>query len=391
MNQQAAARTIDERATLGFLMVGNIVIGAGVLAPSAMMNGLTAGLGVSEVEIGALIGWGAVVLCIGAPVLAFLTTRIDRRTLLTGCLLVYAVGHFVSALSTDYGALLAARLMMIAAAAVYTPQAASTVALIVSEDRRAGAVALVFMGWAIAGASVAPLLAIVAESVGWKAGFAGIGTAALLVAVGVAALTPGRLLPAAMSLRNWGAVLVRPAIIILLLTTMIQIAGQFTLFSYLAADVRRASGASPVGVSLALAAYGASGLAGSIFAARYVSRIGAAQMQIASLVLMALGLGLWAFTSPVYGLAVATCVIWGLGFGPGVAMQQARLMAVAPALASASVALNSSFLYFGQALGSTAGGVLISHDMDFWLGPVGATFMVVAIGLSVMAWRRFGV
>ena len=46
--------------------------------------------------------------------------------------------------------------------------------------------------------------------------------------------------------------------------------------------------------------------------------------------------------------------VWGLGFGAAGSMQQARLIAVGPALASASVALNTSSIYMGQALGFSA-------------------------------------
>ena len=95
----AAPGAPSERATLWFLMLGNVVIGAGVLAPAAMINGLTSGLDVSAVAVGAMIGWGALVLGAGAPTLALATGRAPRRTLLAACLVVYLVGHAASALA----------------------------------------------------------------------------------------------------------------------------------------------------------------------------------------------------------------------------------------------------------------------------------------------------
>ena len=139
--------------TLSLLMIGNIVIGAGVLAPAAMINSMSVDLGVSVTAIGALIGWGALVLGVGAPLFGFASNRMGRRMLLALSLLVYAVGHALSALVTDYSTLLIVRLIMIGAAAVYTPQAAGTVALMISEGRRAGAVAYVFLGWSVAAAT----------------------------------------------------------------------------------------------------------------------------------------------------------------------------------------------------------------------------------------------
>ena len=49
----------------------------------------------------------------------------------------------------------------------------------------------------------------------------------------------------------------------------------------------------------------------------------------------------------------------GLGFAALNSMQQARLVAAGPHLASATVALNTSLLYVGQAIGSGIGGVMI--------------------------------
>ena len=64
------------------LMLGNFVTGTAVLAPAGMLPELAAAFSVSIPEIGLLITFGAVVLCIGSPLTAWLTSRIERRTLL---------------------------------------------------------------------------------------------------------------------------------------------------------------------------------------------------------------------------------------------------------------------------------------------------------------------
>jgi predicted MFS family arabinose efflux permease len=71
-------------------------------------------------------------------------------------------------------------------------------------------------------------------------------------------------------------------------------------------------------------------------------------------------------------------------------MQQARLISVAPALASASVALNTSVLYLGQAAGTAIGADLITRNTPNFIGPAGVTFLLAAIGASWWAKRRFG-
>ena len=66
------------------LMLGNIVTGCSVMAPAGMLRELSDGLDVSITTAGLLITFGAVVLCIGSPVTAWLTSRIDRRSLAHG-------------------------------------------------------------------------------------------------------------------------------------------------------------------------------------------------------------------------------------------------------------------------------------------------------------------
>ena len=60
----------------------------------------------------------------------------------------------------------------------------------------------------------------------------------------------------------------------------------------------------------------------------------------------------WALSAGVYPLMACSVAIWGLGFASTNSMQQVRLVGTAPSLASASVSLNTSVLYIGQAVGS---------------------------------------
>ena len=82
----------------------------------------------------------------------------------------------------------------------------------------------------------------------------------------------------------------------------------------------------------------------------------------------------------------ASVAIWGLGFASTNSMQQVRLVIAAPALASASVSLNTSVLYVGQAVGSAIGGVLYAHDQLYAAGYVAMAFVALAL-LTVLSTR----
>src|SRR6201989_3265116 len=118
------------------LMLGNVVTGCSVLAPAGMLGELSSGLDISIRDAGLLITFGAIMLCIGSPVTAWLTSRIERRTLLAATLAVLALTNLASEVAPGYVSLLAIRLIMLAVGALYTPQAAGTAALIVPPERR---------------------------------------------------------------------------------------------------------------------------------------------------------------------------------------------------------------------------------------------------------------
>ena len=96
MPAASIAKPASTRAALTFLFIGNVMIGSGVLAPAAMINSMTESLAVSTVDIGALIGWGAVILCIGS--------RIPRDLPVPGLVsqgFIAAAGFFVVAALAD--------------------------------------------------------------------------------------------------------------------------------------------------------------------------------------------------------------------------------------------------------------------------------------------------
>src|SRR5204863_627126 len=125
--------------------------------PAGMLGELASGLDVGIREAGLLITFGAVVLCIGSPLTAWLTSRVERRILLCSTLAVIALSNLASAFAPDYASLLIIRLVMLAIGSLYTPQAAGTVGLITPIERRGRTIAYVFLGWSLAAAAGLPL------------------------------------------------------------------------------------------------------------------------------------------------------------------------------------------------------------------------------------------
>ena len=216
------------------LMLGNVVTGLAVLGPAGMLAALADGLHVGIRDAGLLVTYGAVVLCVGSPLIAWLTTRFDRRALLVTTLALVAFFQAASALAPNYATVLMLRLAMLAAAAIYTPQAAATVALIVPEKQRASAIAVVFLGWSVAIAIGLPLVTIIAAHFGWRAVFGILGLVSALGALLLYASLPSGLQGRPLSLASFAVIARNKRIVSALAITLVQTSGQFTVFVYLA-------------------------------------------------------------------------------------------------------------------------------------------------------------
>jgi predicted MFS family arabinose efflux permease len=121
------------------------------------------------------------------------------------------------------------------------------------------------------------------------------------------------------------------------------------------------------------------GFVGIAIATRIVDSWGAWKTSVLFTALVLAGVAGWALSAGDYPLMAASVAIWGLGFASTNSMQQVRLVGAVPALASASVALNTSVLYVGQAVGSAIGGFLYDRDLPFTSGYVAAALVALAL------------
>ncbi|HBR46803.1 MAG TPA: MFS transporter [Afipia sp.] len=368
------------------LMLGNFVTGVSILAPAGMLPELAQEFGVSIHEVGLLITFGALVLCIGSPVSAWLTSAFDRRILLSVTVAIIAAAQFASMVAPNYATLMAVRLVMLAVAALFTPQAAGTAAMMVPPERRGSTMSYVFLGWSLALAVGLPLIAYVASHIGWRVAYTGIGIIALLnLAMLVWRIPPG-LVGAPVDLKTWSDIARNRLIVLLLLITVLQTSGQFVVFTYLGPLFAKLGGSAQLAI-IAFSIYGVMGFIGNVIASRVVDAWGAYRTSLTTIALLLFGITMWALGAGIVPLMLASMVPWGTAFSSANSMQQVRLAAAAPLFASATVSLNTSGLYIGQAIGSGIGGFLFAHEMYYAIGYVGVGFLVLAL-ITVFISRR---
>jgi predicted MFS family arabinose efflux permease len=378
-----AARTALP-AVLWPLLFGNFVIGSGVMVLPGTLNEISSSLDVSVSTAGQLISAGAVLMCFGAPLLAAVVAGWDRRRLLALSMAWYGVLHLACMAATTFGALLPLRVLTMISPAIFTPPAAACVGLLVPPEQRGRAITFIFVGWSVASVLGLPMGAVVGGTYGWRSAFALIGVMSLVSAIWVWRAMPNGVKPPALSRAAWAETFQSRTLMLSVLVTVLYSAGQFVLLSYLAPYYKQTLAVTPGQFGLLLMWFGVFGFIGNMVMSRYIDRIGPSRAVMIGIMSMALTMLVWPLGTSMV-LAAVILVPWGLGCFSSNSAQQARLVAIAPALASASIALNSSAMYAGQAVGAASGGWLIAQGGMGSLHWAGLAGLVLAMAVSAWA------
>jgi predicted MFS family arabinose efflux permease len=381
-----ATRSTQLPAVLWPLMFGNVVIGMGVMVVAGLLNEIRHAHDIAITTAGQLISYSAWLVSLGAPLLAMVVARWDRRLLLVGSMLWYAAFHALAALAPGFDSLLGARVLAMVSAAVFTPQAAACIGQLVPEHLRGRGITFVFLGWSVASVLGTPLGAWIGGAFGWRWTMGLMALLSLVSALWLHRRMPRGIVPPPLPVSAWRSALASPTLMLTLSITVVSAAGQFTLFAYMAPYVAQRFGMGAAALSAMLLVYGVCGFAGNAVVSRWIDRIGPPRAMAWALGGIALGLGLTAASTSFATLLLAI-VPWGLGVFASNSSQQARLVALAPVLAPASIALNTSAMYAGQALGTSGGGWLIERVGLNPLPLFGCAAVLTALALSLWAQR----
>jgi predicted MFS family arabinose efflux permease len=236
-----------------------------------------------------------------------------------------------------------------------------------------------------------PLVSLIGAHTGWATAYFILGAASALAACVVFASLPRGLIAAPMSAAAWGRLLTTKTVLLLLAVTTILVAGQFTAYPFVAAELKTRLDANPTLIALLFGVYGLAGVIGSGLSAAAIGKLSAPRSVSYALISVIVGLALWAVSGTSVAVASAGLFLWGAGGGPAISAQQARLIAANPVASSASVAMNTSVLYAGQAFGTALGGQLLASGHPIGLGCIGVALGCVALSISLLAQRRFAV
>jgi predicted MFS family arabinose efflux permease len=372
---------------LAILIAGNFFVATSFMSVAGLLNEISDSLDISVAQAGWLIAAFALTAGLSAPVLATFGSRIDRRNLLAGSLGVCAVANVIASFSENYPQLMFARVLAAVTSAVYTPQVAATVSMLVKPEERGPVLGKLMMGWAIGAVLGQPLNVWIGSHFGWRVSMACVAVGCAFIAILVWRAVPPKVNVPPLSLQRWIEVARSPALRLLTLTTALNAVGNHVVFSYLAPTMKQLHDVTGSVLASLYVVNGLGGVAGSFLAVAMVSRSGAHQVAYRSILLVIAVFVLW----PLLGTwLIAVFVLqffWSAGIAGFPSVQQTRLVAVAPTLAAATIAMNSSVGYLGNSIGTTLGGTAWTLVGPRYMAWIGLVFICASLALSIIGER----
>lgn len=335
-------------------------------------------LGVSLPSAGLLVSLYAVGVAIGAPVLTALTGRWNRKVVLISLMGLFVMGNLLAWQAPSYETLILARILTGLAHGVFFSIGSMIATSLVSKDKEASAIAIMFTGLTVALVTGVPLGTWIGQHFGWRATFLVVSALGLIALIGSAILVPKNLkqsIPA--TFKEQLQVIVKPRLLLVYLMTILGYGGTFTAFTYLAPILEQQTGFAPSAIGLIMLVYGVSVAVGNIWGGKLADKRG--PISALSIIFSALTIILLAFTFTMESkvAAVLTILIWGaFAFGnvPGLQLyvvKQAKKHT--PNAVDVASGLNIAAFNIGIALGSVTGGLVVEH-MELkdtaWIGAV---------------------
>lgn len=392
------------------LAVGAFGIGTTEFVMMGLLPDVAGDLGVSIPTAGHLVSAYALGVVVGAPLLAAVTARMERRRVLLGLMALFVLGNGLSTLAPSNSWLLAARFLSGLPHGAFFGVGAVVATSLVEPARRARSMAMMFLGLTVANIVGVPVGTLLGQQLGWRSTFGAVCVIGVAAIVALAALVPGDQerertrgrghAPASSAsaegsvtgLRGEGAGLRGELqafrslpLWLALATTIVGAGGLFSAFSYITPMLTDRAGYAESTVTVVLSLFGVGATAGNLVGARLADRslrgslFGGLTFQIVVLLFFPLMM-----RTEVGGAAAVLL----LGFSAFLltAPMQITVMTKASDAPSLASSANQAAFNIANAAGAWVGGLALAAGLDTVSpAPVGAAMSALGIGVAAVS------
>ncbi len=364
------------------LFLNAFLVGSDEFLLGPILTPIALDLSVPPERITLFIGAYALPLAVLSPVLGGLSDRFGRRRVLLPSVALFCLGSFATALAPGYDAAILSRVVTGLGAAGMLP-VAFAIAADSGPARAPVAIAAVQAGLTC-GIILAPLYgAVITESLGWHAAFAGLASAAALLIPGMGGLEERRIVPAA----GKGRLRV-PGAFASIIAMGLGLGGAIGIYALAGERLRDIAGLDTAGTGIVYGGFGCVTLMGNLLmpaAIRHV-RDGRQLMLICMAGVMLAIAALFGMRLSLAG-SVGVLAVWALLGGIGAPGLQTYLSGLSESRRGTLMALGASAMNLGVAVWSAVAAQLYAFSAAH---VAGLAILIVGTAILALSWRQAG-
>jgi MFS transporter, DHA1 family, inner membrane transport protein len=370
------------------LAIGMFALGTDSYVVAGVLPEISRAFDVSIGAAGQMTTVYSVTFALLSPTIAAIAASVSRKRLLLSGAAIFVLANLATALAPTFAIALLARAFAGLGAAMFSPTATGSAAMLVPAERRGFALSVVVAGLTLSTALGSPTGAVIGGLGDWRWTMAFVAALGTVAGLGVWAFLSEVPLPPAVSLGKRLAPLADARVGLTLATTFLGLTGIFTVYTYFAVAFDRAIGGNAVMLGALLVLWGAAGTFANLVSGRLIDRIGSRNVILTMLTVLAIDSALLPWTSARLWTAVPAIAIWGAAGWGLLVPQQHRLVGLAPSIAPVLLGLNTAGSFFGISaagiIGAAGIGAVGAHNLGF----VGAGLAVVALIVAELATTR---
>ena len=352
---------------------------------------IASGLKISEVTVGSLVALFAFVYAPCTPIGSALSARFPRFATYLILMGVFLVGNILCALAPNYPVLLIARLLIASVSGTLVAISMTFAPDVTTDKYRTKFIAWVFSGFSIASVVGVPIGTWVANTFGWRVTFYLVSVLTAVLMISMALVLPRNSHPAKIGFLRQFRLFFDRRIQLGVLDVVCGAAASYVFYTYLSPIMRDEIGVPEQYLSIGLVIYGCACLWSNLYGGKLADK-GRGVEPLTHIrpiyCVQAVCLCLLAFASLVPAAGALLLVVLGMLMYLQNSASQVLYMDVAaqshPGSLNLAASLNSMAFNIGIALGSAVGGLVNDHLGLMWLGPVGAVFTLLAVGMTTL-------
>ncbi|MBA1353292.1 MULTISPECIES: MFS transporter [Staphylococcus] len=342
------------------LAIGAFAIGMTEFVIMGLLPNIARDFDVSVSQAGQLITGYALGVAIGGPIIVMLTIKWNRKYLLLALMAIFIIGNFAASFSPNYGFMMTSRIITSLAHGSFFGIGSILAASMVKPEKRASAMALMFMGLSMSNILGVPFGTLIGQSFGWPMTFIIISIIGALALIGIIIFVPMKKETVKSSVLNELKILKEKRLWLTLAVTLFGFSSVFAYFTYISTVLIDVSHVQENLISYLLIIFGIGVTLGNVVGGKLAdwNLNKALKMIFSAFILYFI---LLYFVQMNGLLMVAGIFFFGLiGFSmsPSLQYKSTLISQDAPTLAST---LNQSAFNLGNALGAFIGGVVVTN------------------------------